>query len=185
MLDSDGDGVPDDADDCPLGAATGFDTDGDGCKDEVEDGDDDNDTVVDVSDSCRALPANTPSGCPVVNRPLTLSYSKSKQEFKGLLTASQPSCISGDLVTLWKQRSGDDLEVGTDELNAQGKYAVSKRGRPGKYYATVDERVVADVAACASCHLADIAVAQVGSHHSSQARIGCSGSLLLPLALCS
>ena len=53
-------------------------------------------------------------------------------------------------MTVWKQVSGDDAKVGEDEVNARGKYAVSKRGRPGKYYSTVEQRVVADVGACGS-----------------------------------
>ncbi len=53
-------------------------------------------------------------------------------------------------MTVWKQVSGYDAKVGEDEVNARGKYVVSKRGRPGKYYATVEERVVTDEAACGS-----------------------------------
>ena len=41
------------------------------------DDDNDNDTVNDGADSCRALPAATPSGCPTAARTLTLTYSKS------------------------------------------------------------------------------------------------------------
>jgi hypothetical protein len=50
--DSDGDGVLDEADDCPNGVANGTDTDGDGCKDVDEDLDDDDDGVADTSDNC-------------------------------------------------------------------------------------------------------------------------------------
>ncbi len=110
--------------------------------------DSDNDGVPDSTDGCSAISASTPSGCPSVNRSLTLSYSKSKKKFKGTLAVSQPSCDGSDPVTVWRRLIGDDLEVGTDEVNAQGKYVVSERGRPGKYYATVEERVVSDVAAC-------------------------------------
>ena len=51
-------------------------------------------------------------------------------------------------MTVWKQVKGDDTKVGQDEVNADGKYSVAKRGRPGKYYATVPERVKSDVAVC-------------------------------------
>ncbi len=153
--DDDNDGKADGADNCAAGelgwtSNATTDNDSDGCRDAGEDPDDDNDTVADGSDDCRTLPASTPSGCPDVTRSLTLSYSQSKQKFKGALAASEPSCISNDLVTVWKQVSGDDAKVGTDEVNARGRYAVSKRRRPGKYYSTVDERVVSDVAACGS-----------------------------------
>jgi hypothetical protein len=53
-------------------------------------------------------------------------------------------------VTVWKKRSGDDAKIGEDEVNARGKYVVSKRRRPGRYYSTIDERVVPDVASCDS-----------------------------------
>lgn len=76
-------------------------------------------------------------------------YSNARKGFKGTLIASEPSCVSG-LVTVWKKASGGDVKIGTDEVNAQGKYTVSKRGRVGKYYSTVTEKVVADVAACGS-----------------------------------
>jgi hypothetical protein len=72
FLDSDLDGVPDAADDCPTGAASGLDTDRDGCKDDGEDADDDNDTVADDSDNCptTAGPASN-AGCPDTTAPVT------------------------------------------------------------------------------------------------------------------
>ncbi len=164
--DDDNDSKADGSDSCAAGelgwtSNATTDNDSDGCRDAGEDTDDDNDTVADGSDNCRTLAANAPSGCPAVTRSLTLSYSKSKQKFKGALAASEPSCVSDDLVTVWKKVSGDDMEIGADEVNVRGKYVVSKRGRPGKYYSTVEERVVADVAACGSATLAHIAVALV------------------------
>ncbi len=110
----------------------------------------DNDGMADSADACPTIPSNTPSGCPTVARSLTLSYSKSKQRFKGTLASSQPSCVSNDSVIVWKKVSGPDVEVGAGGVNVEGKYVVSERGRPGKYYATVDGRVVADLAACGS-----------------------------------
>ncbi len=146
--DDDNDTVADSADNCQLVANTAQantdnDTQGDAC-----DADDDNDTVADDSDSCRVLSADTPSGCPTAARELTLTYSKAKKRFKGSLTASEQSCVDSDSVTVWKQVKGDDTKVGQDEVNADGKYSVAKRGRPGKYYATVPERVSSDVAVC-------------------------------------
>lgn len=55
--DSDGDGIPDDADDCPEGYSFSSspitDHDGDGCYDLNEDTDDDNDGVLDSNDDCQ------------------------------------------------------------------------------------------------------------------------------------
>ena len=116
----------------------------------------DNDGVADSADACPAISSNTPSGCPTVARSLTLSYSKSKQRFKGTLASSQPSCVSNDSVSVWKKVGGPDVEVGAGGVNAEGKYVVSERGRPGKYYATVDGRVVADLAACGSATSATV-----------------------------
>jgi Thrombospondin type 3 repeat len=148
--DDDNDTVADGSDNCPLAANasqtnTDGDTQGDTC-----DTDDDNDTHADGSDECRTLAGGTASGCPDVQRSLSLTYSKSKKTFRGTLSASETSCVSNDLVTVWKRLSGDDVTIGTDEVNAGGKYVVPKRRRPGKYYSTVAERVVPDVAACGS-----------------------------------
>ena len=140
--DDDVDGIANLQDNCPADPNPGQqntdgDSEGDAC-----DSDDDNDTVVDGSDSCRTLAASTPSGCPAAARSLTLSYSKSKRAFKGVLAAPESSCIGNDLVTVWKRVGGDDVKIGTDEVNGQGKYVLPKRGRPGKYYATVNELAV-------------------------------------------
>ena len=85
--DDDNDAVIDGTDNCQLVANsnqtnTDNDSQGDAC-----DNDDDNDTVADGSDSCRVLSADTPSGCPIAARELTLTYSKAKKRFKGSLTA--------------------------------------------------------------------------------------------------
>ena len=55
--DDDGEGIPDIADSCPMGALmwvsnTSTDYDTDGCKDDVEDADDDNDGALDIDDMC-------------------------------------------------------------------------------------------------------------------------------------
>ena len=50
--DDDGDGVPDDVDQCPTSISVNSDFDRDGCDDETEDWDDDGDGVPDASDSC-------------------------------------------------------------------------------------------------------------------------------------
>ena len=50
--DDDGDGVPDDVDQCPTSISANSDYDRDGCDDETEDWDDDGDGVPDTSDSC-------------------------------------------------------------------------------------------------------------------------------------
>ena len=42
------------------------DRDSDGCRDSTEDADDDNDTVADVSDNCRASPQSRPVDCPTI-----------------------------------------------------------------------------------------------------------------------
>jgi hypothetical protein len=146
--DDDGDGVSDISDACATGLSSGADSDGDGCKDANEDSDDDNDGVADADDNCRTAPAGTASGCPGVARSLTLSYAARTKKFKGKLSATQPTCVDGDMVTVWKQVAGDDKQVGQAEVTDAGKYSVPNRGRRGKYYATADARVVADVAAC-------------------------------------
>jgi hypothetical protein len=148
--DNDNDTVGDGSDNCPTTSNTNqTNTDGDAQGDAC-DSDDDNDTLSDGSDQCRALPASTPSGCPDSARSLTLSYSAKKDKFKGKLTALESSCVDEDLVSVWKKVRGDDKRVGRDEVNVEGKYSVPEPRRPGKYYSTVEERIVPDLAACGS-----------------------------------
>ena len=50
--DDDGDGIPDDVDQCPTSISVNSDYDRDGCDDETEDWDDDGDGVPDTRDNC-------------------------------------------------------------------------------------------------------------------------------------
>jgi hypothetical protein len=82
-----------------------------------------------------------------VPRTLTISYSKQKGRFKGVLGAALPDCRV-DEVSVRRIRGRDDLFVGSDETNAKGKYSVAEKTKKGKYYATVEQSESASGASC-------------------------------------
>jgi subtilisin-like proprotein convertase family protein len=145
--DDDNDMVDDGDDNCQLDANpsqenTDSDQRGDAC-----DPDDDGDTVPDATDSCDLNDAPTPSGCPAVARTVTVKYNARK--FRGVLDAwATTQCEAAKPVTVFKRRSGPDKKLGTAITGATGAYTLSKRAKPGKYYASAAALVVPDVAAC-------------------------------------
>jgi Ca2+-binding RTX toxin-like protein len=147
--DDDNDGDLDDADNCPLDANadqldTDSDTEGDAC-----DADDDNDALDDPMDACPVLDGvGSDSGCLRRSRTLTLGYSPKRKRFKGRLTSAEPQCIGGQAVTIFKQREGDDLEIGEATTGASGGYKLKRRAKRGIYYSTVERSVVTGVAEC-------------------------------------
>jgi hypothetical protein len=76
---------------------------------------------------------------PSFERTLSIRYKQAKREFSGKVKADGAGCVEGDSVTLLKKRDGDDKVLGDDESAASGKYKVQKRGRPGRYYADVEQ----------------------------------------------
>jgi hypothetical protein len=163
-------GIVNAADGADVGAVELHDSDLDG----VEDGldlDDDNDSVADAADSCPLQAGQPPSGCPasqppptppagdelpVVDTTLRLRYSNGR--FKGRVRGSDPSCISGARVKVMRRDRGPDSRIGKAKTSANGKFAFAESARPGKYYATLAERVIADKAVCTRAKSKAIAV---------------------------
>ena len=146
--DKDSDGIYDFNDNCSNVANPGQQNrDGDAFGD-VCDPDDDGDGVSDTADKCKTIKAGTTSGCPAVTRTLTLKYAAATHKFSGNLGASKAQCKSAQAVTVFKQRPGADLNLGTATTTATGAYSLTKQVGSGEYYSTVPQKVVVNVAQC-------------------------------------
>jgi subtilisin-like proprotein convertase family protein len=160
--DDDDDGVLDPTDNCQLVAnADQRDTDRDGQGDAC-DPDDDGDGLVDTADQCSLLKARTLSGCPTVNRKLTLRRSHGKLRGTLALTTkgTSPQCTTAQNVVLRRHaRKGKDPTVGrTLKTSRSGAFTVSAHLRAGRYYVQIKANVVQDVAACGAATSKQVAV---------------------------
>ncbi len=113
--------------------------------------DEDADGVNDAADACPAADGGgNASGCPSAARTLTLKYSARRKRFTGTLVAPGfADCHQSRAVSVWMKRAGVDKQVGQPTTDTNGKYSLDTRGKPRKrYYAQVDEEVIAPVAQC-------------------------------------
>jgi plastocyanin len=67
----------------------------------------------------------------------TLSSAYSRGAFRGRIGSDQAACVSGQTVTIFKERSGVDKRIGARASNDNGLYALTKARQPGTYYAKV------------------------------------------------
>jgi hypothetical protein len=107
--DSDGDGVPQYADNCPT-VANADQTDWDGDR---------------IGNLCDGTPGTAPA-------PPT-----SPTRFVGTVDSVAAGCKSGVDVTIWRTRSGDDRKLVVVTTRATGKFRTKAPRKAGRYYATV------------------------------------------------
>lgn len=135
--DSDGDGLNDAEDNCPAVANAGQ-------------ADRDEDGRGNVCDACPRLSASSPNGCPNISRSLTLDYSRGA--FRGRLSARKAACYRDKPVIVWEKvgtiGGSDDVRIGRDMTNDNGRYAVPEPRRPGQYYSVAPERTISTVGNC-------------------------------------
>jgi hypothetical protein len=111
--------------------------------------DDDADGVPEGTDRCPAISSATQSGCPEAARALTLKYSAKRERFTGKLTATgPPECVDSKDVSIFRKVNGPDKHVGDTTTKPSGKYKLAKHAKRGKYYSSVDQTVVPNVAQC-------------------------------------
>jgi hypothetical protein len=133
-LDGDGDGVPDDADNCPSNpnpdqANADGDSDGDAC-----DADDDNDGVADGDDGCPTQAANTPDGCP----PLDLKGITPGRGGQGIVTITlRGAGLTANTQVILRREGQDDIAAAETSTTA-GSRALSARfdlkgKKPGRW----------------------------------------------------
>jgi hypothetical protein len=146
--DGDGDGVPDQRDNCPtVRNEQQRDGDGDGRGDAC-DGDDDNDGLGDGQDECRRLPAGSVDGCPLIARTVTISHPKEGVAFRGRISSEAWSCAAGERVKLFEVDPGRDTLVGQDLSDSEGRYAIPTGAEPGRYYARAPRSTDPAVGTC-------------------------------------
>jgi len=145
--DSDGDGLNDADDNCPG-------------VDNLAQKDRDHDGRGNACDACPRLPATSPNGCPKIERSLTLDYSRGA--FRGRLSARKAACRKGQYVTIWQRvgaiGGGDDVQLGDDTTNKQGRYVVAEPRSPGKYYSTAEADTISTAGNCRSAMSAVVAI---------------------------
>jgi hypothetical protein len=161
-LDSDGDGVADSIDNCPVNANPGQEdddaaleatyppnhaldgTEGDGnvC-DATPRGQDliDGDGVGALDDQCGEQYGLLANGCPAQSTTaVVLRYSARRTRFSGVVRADYDQCVPRRSVTVLKSVAGPDRRMGTVRTRANGRYVLDKRARKGTYYASVDPK---------------------------------------------
>ena len=145
--DSDGDGLNDAHDNCPEA-------------DNLEQRDRDHDGRGNACDACPRLPAESPNGCPKVERSLTVDYARGA--FRGRLSARKAACRKDQYVTVWQKvgavGGGDDVQHGDDTTNRRGRYVVVEPRSPGKYYSRAEGDTISTAGNCRPARSAVVAV---------------------------
>jgi hypothetical protein len=163
-IDSDGDGVPDKDDNCPITpnpgqedddkvledayppthALDGTEGDGNVC-DATPRGQDliDGDGVGALDDQCGEQYGLLANGCPAQSTTVAvLRYRAKRTKFTGGVRADYDQCEPRRKVTVLRSVKGPDRRIGTVRTRANGSYVLDldKRARNGKYYAAVDPK---------------------------------------------
>ena len=169
-IDSDGDGVADNIDNCPVNANPGQEDDDEAVDNSLPPGtagqpdgtegqgnvcdrtprgyDLDEDDVGSLDDQCPERPGLLSNGCVAQSTTVAiLRYLPRKKVFSGVVRADYDVCVPRRNVTVYKFVAGPDRNLGTVRTDAAGKYTLAKRARKGKYYAQVDTKLIWDVGA--------------------------------------
>lgn len=170
-LDSDGDGIADNVDNCPVnanplqedddeaidnslpsgtvGQPDGTEGKGNACDRTPRGYDLDEDGVGLMDDQCPERPGLQDNGC--VARSTTtaiLRYLPRATKFTGVVRADYEQCVPRRTVSVYKFVLGaPDRFLGSVKTDAAGRYVLDRRAKPkrGKYYSQVDRRTIFDV----------------------------------------
>lgn len=171
-VDSDGDGVPDNADNCPVVANPGQEDDdkaldnslppepvqnipdgteglGNACDPTPRGYDSDEDGVGYLDDQCLERPGLQENGCPAHDATVAvLRYSARKKVFSGDVRGSvYDECGARRNVTVLRSVAGPDRALKTVRSDAEGNFSIKLATKPkaGKYYAHVDPKNNVDI----------------------------------------
>jgi hypothetical protein len=109
--------------------------------------DGDTDGIADQADDCPAVAG--PGGCPQLARTVSISYSKRRDAFKGVIAGDEEECQRGETVKIFRERSGGRLQrVGTDRTNQAGRYRVGEDEAHGRFYAEARPSLEPDLGIC-------------------------------------
>jgi hypothetical protein len=164
-IDSDGDGIADRVDNCPvninpgqedddaavdnslppgtIGVPDGTEGRGNVCDSTPRGYDLDKDQVGYMDDQCKEQYGLAANGCPAQSTTqATLRWVPKQERFKGTVRADYDQCVPRRAVTVFREVSGPDREIGSVKTDSAGKYAVAVSKRPvnGRYYARVDPK---------------------------------------------
>ena len=162
-FDSDGDGVVDRLDNCPVVNNPGQDDDdaaldnnypfgtrgtpdgtegrGNACDSTPRGLDNDGDETGWMDDQCREQYGLASNGCPAQSTTRAiLRYRARRGVFHGKVNADYDQCLPRRLVTIFKVVGGPDKRLGAVRTGSAGGYQLRKRATNGKYYAQVDPK---------------------------------------------
>lgn len=164
-IDSDGDGVDDNVDNCPIVANPGQEDDdklidnslpmgsvgqpdgtegrGNVCDRTPRGYDPDGDHVGYLDDQCKEQYGLDPNGCPAQSTTTAvLRYLPKQKRFAGVVRADYEQCVPRRTVTVFRSVTGPDRSMGSVKTTAVGRYSLelARRAPRGKYYAEVDRK---------------------------------------------
>jgi hypothetical protein len=165
-IDSDGDGIADRIDNCPVAVNPGQEDDdaaidnslppgttgvpdgtegrGNACDTTPRGYDLDGDAVGLLDDQCPEQYGALSNGCVAQSTTTAvLRYKPAAKLFKGTVRADFDQCVPRRSVTVFRSVTGPDKQMGkTVKTDSGGSYAVSltRRAKRGKYYASVDSK---------------------------------------------
>jgi len=164
-IDSDGDGIADRVDNCPVVANPGQEDDdaavdnslppgtsgvpdgtegkGNACDSTPRGYDLDGDDVGLLDDDCPEQYGLLANGCVAQSTTTALlRYNARLKRFVTIVTADFDQCVPRRAVGVFKSVSGPDKRIGAGKTDADGKFvlALARRAAAGKYYAKVDPK---------------------------------------------
>jgi len=163
--DTDGDGIPNCADNCPTTVNPGQeDADGDGTGDACDPTPYPTTPPVTppttdpttVPPTPTASPTTTPTSTPTATPTATVTvvpaapgcqsscaYPRQVElrlagpKLRGTVSSTAAGCRAGASVTLWRQKQGADRRLVVLSSRASGRFSTTRPARPGRYYVTV------------------------------------------------
>ncbi|WP_243395220.1 thrombospondin type 3 repeat-containing protein [Nocardioides currus] len=143
--DTDGDGIEDRVDNCPVANADQADLDADAFGNAC-DVDVDGDLVLDDVDGCATTAGRTATGCPSATR--TAALARRRNRLVTTVASTVAGCRADAEVTVWRKKKGRDARIVLASTDTRGKASTRAPRRAGRYYVTVASSYAAGQAEC-------------------------------------